>query len=98
MAQEPTTGKRKLHSYSLEFKIKAVNFVKAGNSKEETARMYGVDSKRIREWCNQQDKLKDAWGSQNAKRCKLDGVGRSPLLETVEESLYSWIEDLRARD
>ena len=70
MAQEPTTGKRKLHSYSLEFKIKAVNFVKAGNSKEETARMYGVDSKRIREWCKQQDKLKDACGAQNAKRCK----------------------------
>ena len=47
MAHEPTTGKRKLHNYTLELKKKSVNFVKGGNRKEETARMYGVDSKWI---------------------------------------------------
>ena len=95
MAEKRT--KRKLHSYTVEFKLKAVDFVKLGNSKEETARKYGVDAKRIREWCKDEDKLRGAYDIRNSKRRKLDGGGRPPLLETTEEELYGWIDYMRSQ-
>ena len=76
--------KRKLQSYSVDFKISAITFHKQGNSKEATARKFGVDSKRIREWCKQEDKLQAAKTGGNVstptkqRKC-LDGGGRKPL-------------------
>ncbi|KAI6647826.1 Tigger transposable element-derived protein 1-like [Oopsacas minuta] len=90
--------KRKFLSYTLEFQLEAVHFVTSGNSKEEAARKYGVDCKRVREWCINKDKLKDSCeAAHNAKRRRLDGGSRPPSFETLEESLYSWIEDLRSQ-
>ena len=50
--------RRKLHSYTLEFKLNAIGEVKKGKSKEATARKFGVAPKRIWEWCKQEEKLK----------------------------------------
>ena len=93
--------KRKLHSYSVDFKINAITFHKQGNSKEATARKFGVDSKRIREWCKQEDKLQAAKTGGNVstptkQRKRLDGGGRKPLSETLETELYQWIEEKRS--
>ena len=52
--------KRKLHSYSVDFKITAITFHKRGNSKEATTPKFGVDPKHIREWCKQESKLQAA--------------------------------------
>ena len=73
---------------------------KQGNSKEATARKFGVDSKRIREWCKQEDKLQAAKTGGNVstptkQRKRLDGGGRKPLSETLETELYQWIEEKR---
>ena len=91
---ETDTAKgRKFHSYTLEFKLEAVNHVKMGNSKEATARKFGVAPKRIREWCKQEDKLhSQSDHSSQGKRKRLEGGGRRPLSETLETELYAWIE------
>ena len=59
-------------------------FHKQGNSKEATARKFGVDSKRIREWCKQEGNLQEAKTGGNVstptkQRKRLDGGGRKPL-------------------
>lgn len=68
--------RRKLHSYTLEFKLDAIAFVKAGNNKEAAARMFCVDGKRIRDWYKQDDRLKVlATSGKDSKRKRLDGEG-----------------------
>lgn len=92
-AETDTAKGRKFHSYTLEFKLEAVNHVKMGNSKEATARKFGVAPKRIREWCKQEDKLhSQSDHSSQGKRKRLEGGGRRPLSETLETELYAWIE------
>ena len=64
-----------------------------GNSKEATARKFGVAPKRIREWCKQEDKLySQSDHSSQGKRKRLEGGGRRPRSETLETELYAWIE------
>ena len=90
--------RRKLHSYTLEFKLSAIGEVKKGKSKEAAARKFGVAPKRIREWCKQEDKLKAMVShSSQSQRKRLDGGGRRPLLDTLEERVYEWIESMRSR-
>ena len=89
--------KRKLHSYTLDFKLQAIQFVKIGNSKESAARKFGVDSRRIREWCSPEERLKSAASSPKTSVCRrLDGGGRHPLSKTLEQDLYAWIEEKRS--
>ena len=83
-------SKRK--SYSASYKLKAVE--RAENlSKEEAAREFQVDAKRIRVWCSQKDQLK---ALKKATRKRLDGAGRKPDDVKMEE-LFEWIVDLRSR-
>ena len=96
MAQATTPRKRRY--YCLNVKLEAVEFAE-NNSKEAAARKYGVDSKRIREWCQKKEELKVACKStpQGNKRKKLDGAGRKCLSETLEEMLVEWISDRRSK-
>ena len=69
--------RRKLHSYTLGFKVNAIGEVKKGKSKEATARKFDVAPKRIRESCKQEEKLKAvASHSGQSQRKRLDGGGR----------------------
>ena len=40
-------------AYSISFKIKAVDAVNSGLSKKAVAKTFGVDRRRIQEWCQQ---------------------------------------------
>ncbi|XP_014678488.1 PREDICTED: tigger transposable element-derived protein 1-like [Priapulus caudatus] len=102
MAETPTpttpdSRKRKMKSYTVAYKLEAIQWFKDGNSKEATARKFNVDSKRIREWVKQEEKLRAANHGSNSKRRKLDGGGRRPLDENLETELVQWIEDQRAQ-
>ena len=78
---------RKLHSYSVDFKINAMTFHKQGNSKEATARKLGVDSKRIREWCKQEGKLQAAKTGGNVST-----PTRQDILEDMQENADSELD------
>ena len=95
----PSHKGRKIKSYTIAFKVAAIDHHKSGRSKEETAKHFGVDPKRIREWVKCEEKLKHGLEEQvsgsKAKRRRLDGGGRKPLSETLEEMLIEYIEDLR---
>ena len=80
-------------SYSASYKLKAVERAE-NSSKEEAAREFWVDAKRIRVWCSQKDQLK---ALKKATRKRLDGAGRKPDDVKMEEELFEWIVDLRSR-
>lgn len=84
-------------SQAIFFKLKAVAFA-AENSKEAAARSFNVCTKRIREWCSKQDELLKLSMDARVKRKRLDGAGRKPLDEEMEEELFQWIVKQRDRN
>lgn len=59
------------------------------------ARQFKVDSKRIREWCSQKEKLLKLLIEEKEKgspeRKRLNGGGRKLMDESMEEALFQWI-------
>ncbi len=47
----------------MDYKLSAVKYWKAGNSKEATAKHFGVAAKRVWEWAKQEDQLQRAVNS-----------------------------------
>ena len=79
-------------SYPGEFKLKAVRFAEDCNSNRKAAAKFGVDRYRIREWRQKKSKLEAA--SNKTKR--LEGAGRKPFDEDIEESLLQWLHERRS--
>ena len=82
----------KNRSYSTEFKLKAVKYSEDCNSSRKAAAKFGVDRKRVREWRQMKSKLETA----STKRKRLEGAGRKPLDEDVEESVLQWVHESRS--
>lgn len=59
------------------------------------ARQFKVDSKRIREWCSQKERLLALLREEREKglseRKRLNGGGRKMMDENMEEALFQWI-------
>ena len=79
-------------SYSNEFKLKAVQFAEECNSNRKAAAKFGVDRKRVREWRQKKSKLEDT----SSKRKRLEGGGRKPFDEDLEEALLQWVHERRS--
>ena len=84
-------------SYDTATKLQAVE-VAEKKSKEAAAREFSVDPRRIREWCAQKEKLLELKKQGGSKRKQLDGAGRRVQSEDMEETLLSWIMELRGRN
>ena len=88
---------QKRKSFDLTYKLNVVA-IAVKKSKEAAAREFGVDGKRIREWCSQKEKLVAMKKKGKSKRRRLDGGGRKALDEDMEEDLFIWIVELRDRN
>lgn len=77
-------------SYTAAFKLKVVNFSKE-TSKLKAAKNFGVDRRRVQEWCQQQDDLKL---QQKSSKC-LPGRGRKVAYPDIEEKLLKWMKERR---
>ena len=89
--------KRARKAYDVTFKLKAVDFAEK-ESKEASARQFGVDPKTIREWCQKKEQLVALKTSGKSKKKRLVGAGRKALDSDLEEALFSWIMELRSRN
>ena len=65
-------------------------------TKGAAAREFGVDPKRIREWCKQKDDLVAKKKSGQSNRKRLNGGGRNVQDEDMEEAVFNWIMNLRS--
>ena len=64
-------------------------------SKKNAAKLHKVDTKQVREWCKQEEKLLAVKNCGRTKR--LSGAGRPFKCENMEEALNEWIRDQRQR-
>ena len=84
-----------MKSYSVEEKLLAIDTAKA-KSKHSAARLHNVCVKRIREWCQNEEKLRSVANKRKVKR--LGGAGRPLKSERLEHALIDWIEHQRKRN
>ena len=84
-------GKHK--SYNARFKLRAVE-IATKKSKMAASREFGVDPKRIREWCKQKESLMKLKNKGKSKKKRLCGGGRKANEEDMEDTLF----DLRRRN
>ena len=81
--EKPTGSKKRLKSYSSEYKLTVVNYAE-NTSNRAAERFHGVNECMIRKWRKKKDELKKP---NAAKRQKLEGGGRKPSLGKLEEIL-----------
>ena len=90
-------AQKRKKSYEIAFKLIAVESAEK-KSKEAAACEFGVNAKRIRELWSQQDQLFAMKKSNKFKRRRLAGGGTKATDQDMEESLLSWIQDLRRQN
>ena len=88
----------KIKSYTLNFKLEAVKFAEL-NGNRCAARKFNVDVRRIREWRNKKEQISEQCRKPHGKQRKmLDGTGRKPAHEVVENKVLEWIYDRREKN
>ena len=80
----------KKSSYDFSFKLKVVKYAEE-NSKNKASKVFEVDRRRVKEWCQQKDKSKVM--SKTSKR--LQGGGRKVRYPDIEEKLPQWLNERR---
>ena len=87
----------KVRLYTVEFKMDAIKYAEI-HGKSASARKFNVDRKSVVEWVQKKDMI-NALSSRKfgRKRKHLDGGGRKPLSEEMEERLLHWILERRGK-
>jgi transposase-like protein len=91
MAELPVSTTKKKRSFEAAFKLKVVEHAEK-KSNRDAARVFSVDESQVRNWRKHKHQLINL----PSKKRRLEGAGRKPLLQDVEEQLENWIENLRA--
>ena len=81
-----------LHSYTVAFKLKVVNFAKENNN-SRAARLFDVDRKRVIDWRKSEQHLISI--EEKNKRKRLSGGGIKITDIDIEERLKLWIQKRR---
>ena len=91
---EPATTSHKgekVRSYTISFKPQVIEYAE-NHSIAATAQKYKVDRHSIRDWKKKKNMLQEISTSKNSKkRIHLEGWGRKPLSNEMEETLLEWI-------
>ena len=89
-------GKR-IRSFSVSFKLMVIAEAEA-SSNRSAAKKFDVDERRIREWRTNKASLVSLNGSSaGKKRKRVDGGGRKPQFQAVDDVVLDWISIRRER-
>lgn len=86
-----------MRSFTIAFKVKAIDFLRDGHSVSETGRKYHVDRKRIRDWNRQYERLLvENIGTGKVKR-KLHH-GRRSIFDQLSSMVHVWYDKKSQQD
>ena len=75
----------------MEYKLKVVAWYKAnGETKHATARQFGLDRKRLREWLEKEDRLREKGVGVGKKRRNLHEGGK-PLSTELDKAVLDFM-------
>ena len=89
--------KSKLRSFTIKTKLAAVDYSKT-HSIENTAKVFQVETKRIREWRAAAEELEKQYKSGKTTIKRLKGGGRKIRSEEFESKLNDWIIRVQSRE
>ena len=82
-------------SYTVEYKLGLLHWYKNnGENKHATARNLGIDRKRLREWLEKEDRLRDNRVGAAKKERKLN-AGKEPLSLELDKAVLRFLEEER---
>ena len=95
--QQSTSHKgEKRRSFTMGLKSSNISFAKE-NSINAASKRFNVDRKRVREWCQNEEKsVGKKTPMLGAKRKRLDGAGRSLMDEQLEQTWVEWVLERRS--
>ena len=83
---------KKVSSYTLKYKLEAIAYAE-NNNISPVSKKFNVDRKHIIEWKDKKEGLLSLKNKDHgAKRNRLEGAGRKPLDQQMEEVLIEWID------
>ena len=85
----------KVKSYTITFKLQVIEYAEI-NSISAAAQKYNIDRHSIRDWKSKKHQLQEFPCLKNKnsnKRFRLEGAGRKPLSDEMEEALMEWITE-----
>ena len=95
-ATTPHKGE-KVRSYKISFKLQVIEYAE-NHSIPAAAQKYKADHHSIRDWKKKKNMLQESSTSKNSKkRIPLEGGGRKPLSNEMEETLLEWIMERRLK-
>ena len=84
-------------SYTFERKLEVIKVAKK-TSKAAAARKFNVDRRTVAVWCKKKDAIVEmACQNKGISRKRLEGAGRKPLSNTLEDALMEWILEGRGK-
>ena len=87
----------KIRAYTVAFKLEVVAHAECSSIGAASIK-FNVDRKRIREWRKKKEELAGMGIRPGAKkRNRLDGGGRKPMSDMLEERLLEWITTRRSK-
>ena len=89
-----STGRR--NSYTVAFKISVVEWLRKNEAScHKAAKEFSIDRKRVREWSERYDVLKQHGGGVSGKHRKLS-TGRAPLSADLNQRVFDYLEEERS--
>ena len=90
---------QKVKSYTITFKLQVIEYAEI-NSISAATQKYNIDRHSIPDWKSKKQQLQEFSCLKNKnsnKRFRLEGAGRKPLSDEMEEALMEWITERRSK-
>ena len=88
---------KKVRSFTVSFKLRAIAHAEVHGNRS-AARKYDVDESRVREWRAKKESILSLnLADGGKKRKRVDGGGRKPQFQAVDEIVLDWISNRRER-
>ena len=88
----------KIKSFTMAIKLEAIKKAEE-SSNFHAAKFFKVDRKSIREWRRKKEQILEvSLQIKGKERKELDGTGRKPLCEEMDERALEWISERRSKN
>ena len=88
---------KKVRSFTVSFELRAIAHAEVHGNRS-AARKYDVDERRVREWRAKKESISSLnLTDGEKKRKRVDGGGRKPQFQAVDEIVLDWISNRRER-
>ena len=85
-------------TYTVEYKLSVLDWYYAnGENKRQTAKHFGIDRKRIRDWLGLEQQFREATNSIGGVQCTRTARGCPPRYQELDKTVLEWYKEQRVQ-